>query len=108
MNRKKGTYCVYCNCDTALMLTKDHIVPKSLGGTDSKDNLQVVCWVCNQLKGSLTHTQFLNYRKALKILFELKKIKFNFPSNLNIIFSQEHYPNFKHKVPIKEEKQNDI
>ena len=57
--RKKGEYCVYCNCNNILMLTKDHIVPRSQGGGDEESNIQTVCWTCNQLKGSLTHKQFM-------------------------------------------------
>lgn len=29
----------------------DHIVPHTLGGTDTLDNLQVICRRCNQSKG---------------------------------------------------------
>jgi hypothetical protein len=32
--------------------TKDHIIPKSLGGKDSIQNYQTMCWKCNSLKGS--------------------------------------------------------
>lgn len=35
-----------------VMLTKDHIVPKSLGGTNSIDNLCCMCVDCNQKKGN--------------------------------------------------------
>ena len=33
-----------------VMLTKDHIYPKALGGTDDIDNLQVLCILCNEKK----------------------------------------------------------
>ncbi len=36
--------------DDGTMLTKDHIVPRSLGGLDNVDNLQVLCKECNELK----------------------------------------------------------
>jgi 5-methylcytosine-specific restriction endonuclease McrA len=33
-------------------LDVDHIVPKSVGGTDDAENLQALCWLCNTNKGS--------------------------------------------------------
>lgn len=39
--------------DGSLMLmTKDHIIPKSKGGKDHIDNLQTMCSACNEVKGS--------------------------------------------------------
>jgi 5-methylcytosine-specific restriction endonuclease McrA len=35
-----------------VLMTKDHIVPKSYGGPDKLENLQTYCSTCNQLKGS--------------------------------------------------------
>lgn len=35
-----------------VMLTKDHIIPKSKGGLDSLSNYQTMCKTCNELKGS--------------------------------------------------------
>ena len=35
-----------------VLMTKDHIIPKSRGGTDGFDNLQVMCACCNSRKGS--------------------------------------------------------
>ncbi len=34
-----------------VLLTKDHILPKSKGGADSLDNMQPMCIICNNKKG---------------------------------------------------------
>jgi 5-methylcytosine-specific restriction endonuclease McrA len=40
-------------CDNGLILmTKDHIIPKSKGGPTNLDNLQTMCSICNGKKGS--------------------------------------------------------
>ena len=38
--------------DPSVRLQIDHIKPKSKGGTDKKDNLQILCWECNIGKGN--------------------------------------------------------
>jgi hypothetical protein len=48
--RKKGSACVLCN--TRQNLTVDHKLARSLGGTNEKGNLQVLCRPCNQLKAA--------------------------------------------------------
>jgi hypothetical protein len=35
-----------------VMLTQDHIIPKSLGGKQNLNNLQVMCEFCNAAKGN--------------------------------------------------------
>lgn len=35
-----------------MLMTKDHIIPKSLGGKDAMDNYQVMCYECNYKKGN--------------------------------------------------------
>lgn len=35
-----------------ILMTKDHIIPKSKGGKDHIDNFQPMCYLCNQDKGS--------------------------------------------------------
>ena len=35
-----------------IMLTKDHIIPKSEGGKNILSNYQILCVICNQIKGN--------------------------------------------------------
>jgi 5-methylcytosine-specific restriction endonuclease McrA len=35
----------------------DHVVPWTKGGTNDPENLVCACWICNQIKGDLTHEQ---------------------------------------------------
>jgi 5-methylcytosine-specific restriction endonuclease McrA len=46
--RTHGAACAYCG--TSDGLTLDHKIPKSCGGSDSLDNLQLLCAACNQAK----------------------------------------------------------
>ncbi len=49
--------CAYCGA-TGVPLEKEHIVPRSRGGTDRVSNLTVACHRCNQAKGSRTAAEF--------------------------------------------------
>lgn len=42
--------CTYCG--TTKDLTLDHKIPKSLGGSDNKENLVMACSRCNMLKSN--------------------------------------------------------
>ena len=35
----------------------EHILPKSLAGTDDRDNLAASCYRCNEFKGAKTHAR---------------------------------------------------
>ena len=45
-------YCAYCGMFTC-KLTRDHIVPKSKGGSGDKSNIAYVCRECNQSKADM-------------------------------------------------------
>lgn len=53
----------YC-CGTDPRLAIDHIHPVSKGGTNTEDNLQVLCRRCNSKKHALSWTEFLNREQA--------------------------------------------
>jgi 5-methylcytosine-specific restriction endonuclease McrA len=54
--RRDGGVCQYCGRHHGLMTT-DHVVPRSLSGGDSWENLVCACTECNARKGSRTPAQ---------------------------------------------------
>lgn len=51
--RRDDNQCQYCGTKKSVM-TIDHIIPKSRGGTDSWENLVAACVKCNNRKGNRT------------------------------------------------------
>ena len=49
-------------------MTVDHIVPKSQGGTDHEDNLQLLCGACNSTKGQGTQAELISRLKTQGVL----------------------------------------
>ncbi len=47
---RDGGYCKHCNITKTLSL--DHIIPRSKGGLDEINNLQILCRSCNSSKGN--------------------------------------------------------
>lgn len=48
--RRDSYRCLYCNSHKDL--TIDHVIPKSMGGKDSWENLATACHACNSKKGN--------------------------------------------------------
>lgn len=55
LQRSKGSKRFHFNLftDEGVLMTKDHIIPKSKGGLNTLDNYQVMCTHCNTKKGNL-------------------------------------------------------
>ena len=49
-------------------MTIDHIVPRSKGGTDHEENLQLLCGACNSTKGNGTQAELIARLKDTGIL----------------------------------------
>ena len=94
IKKTKGLECVYCGCTNQLILTIDHKIPKSRGGLNEEKNMQVCCYICNQLKGSLTDKEFKIYLKNLYNLKELCKIRLEL-GPMVLHFNSHHYPDYK-------------
>lgn len=58
---KSGGRCALCGQLLKLEdMTIDHIIPISMGGEDSLDNIQALCYSCNQFKDNILPEIFLN------------------------------------------------
>jgi 5-methylcytosine-specific restriction endonuclease McrA len=53
---RDGHVCLKCGRDYGLTL--DHILPKAKGGGNETENLQTLCWICNNKKGSTSTTDY--------------------------------------------------
>ena len=57
---KNGGCCEGCGMHyLPNILEMDHIIPKSKGGTDHADNLQLLCSNCNRRKDSRSHADLM-------------------------------------------------
>ena len=64
-NKCRGK-CCFCgmrlqmeNPDEKNYLTLDHIIPRCKGGSNKDENLQALCWNCNELKNQLDTDTFI-------------------------------------------------
>ena len=50
-------HCLTSQKITGARMEIDHIIPESVGGGTTEDNLWLACSSCNEFKGAKTHTQ---------------------------------------------------
>lgn len=52
--------CYYCGVDlTEETATRDHVIPKSQGGTDASENVVPCCLKCNREKADMSIGEFM-------------------------------------------------
>ena len=60
---------LYCNNpnkgDSMVLMTKDHIVPKSRGGKNHISNMQTMCCHCNAAKADKSPEEYTEYLKSV-------------------------------------------
>lgn len=90
--------CELCGCmDSERALEVDHIVPKNLGGEDSINNYQALCYSCNAMKRDKDSTDFrglhshYDYRDDNCIFCKLKKERIVEENNLAYLVF-DNYP----------------
>lgn len=69
---KSGWQCEWCGCDDIDSFTIDHRVPRSRGGSNALDNLRILCFACNELKGNMLDHEVLERLEKLAELPELQ------------------------------------
>lgn len=71
-NKSNGR-CELCGQRLSLEnMSLDHIVPLSIGGEDSMDNIQASCFACNQFKSNILPDAFME--RIIKIfLYQMEK-----------------------------------
>ncbi len=86
--KRDNFYCLYCGAQfKESKLTIDHVIPKSLGGDTSWENIVSCCKDCNKLKSNKTPQQ------AKMKLLKIPKKPENFAINkTNIIYSVDSLP----------------
>jgi 5-methylcytosine-specific restriction endonuclease McrA len=62
LHKSQRGKCAICRCDLGSDAHVDHIMPRKLGGSNARSNLQLTCAPCNLSKGGrdpITHMQSL-------------------------------------------------
>jgi hypothetical protein len=64
---RDGPFCHYCRGEFNPQLgyaTRDHVIPRSKGGSDDAENLVLCCGWCNQQKGDMSAEEFFEILPA--------------------------------------------
>ncbi len=70
--KQSGGRCALCGRDSQF-LAIDHIMPLSLGGSDSLDNLQVLCASCNVRKADKPPSEFPRLQQEVEETYRFER-----------------------------------
>lgn len=66
LHKRQNGLCAYCGRHrNRKYMTVDHIIPLSKGGSDSVDNLQCTCKLCNNLKSDMLPHEFTEFVRCI-------------------------------------------
>lgn len=96
---KKPVLNLYAKLPNPVMFTRDHIIPKSLGGTDDVGNLRPACERCNSTRGNFltmedikffdAHPEYFNADRFVKgYTMHLKQLVPNSNNPYELLFAQ--------------------
>jgi 5-methylcytosine-specific restriction endonuclease McrA len=90
------------------MMTMDHVIPKSKGGTTSEDNLQLMCRLCNKAKKDYS----ISIEDVLKLRFRKDPNLYQHVSNAYMLIDPNYIPTLEQlfnsrKKPIMQEVKNE-
>ena len=58
-----------------VLINRDHIIPRSLGGIDDNENLRAACEVCNSERGNQVNSDDLTFRALHPHLISAERVK---------------------------------
>lgn len=89
--RRDGHLCLYCGEQFKhALLTRDHIIPMSRGGSDCWENVVTACFRCNNQKGNRTPEEW-GGKKLLAVPYVPNKAEYLFLQNRRIIADQQEF-----------------
>ena len=60
-----------------ILMTRDHIIPRSLGGANATDNLRPACEICNGARGNQVTAEDIAFKQANPHLISEKQFRSN-------------------------------
>lgn len=74
--KRSGDKCFYCSVSLNMeTVTIDHVIPTSIGGSDSTDNIVAACIACNNLKSDIDYETFIKHVREENGVDTLKQLK---------------------------------
>lgn len=66
--------CHWCR-RSVLRLTRDHVIPLSLGGKDKRRNIVMACQACNEVKGNMPPEDWEAVMAQVPCWWRIAKVK---------------------------------